>query len=140
MSAVRNWTVRGFAAALLLSLFVLANPVRAQASSFLLPVEQLGAEPTEQAPCEGIVAQRAKVDTVMNTYRVYTGLLNGKAVADVIYDVTYKQLRFTNSYTQIAPKLTGIDPVGMDGTYIPELNGVAVSGSIEYWTCQYKLY
>lgn len=81
----------------------------------------------------------ARETTVLNTYRVYSGLLNGKAFTDVIYDRTYKSLSFNNSFVQKPSVCLDMTTVDYRGKYIPELGGTAVAGTIEYWKCVYEL-
>lgn len=111
----------------------------AQASNLSSVAGDIAIVKSDSTSLSNSVMPCARETTVLNTYRVYSGLLNGKAVTDVIYDRTYKSLSFDNSFVQKPSVCLDMTTVDYRGKYIPELGGTAVAGTIEYWKCVYKL-
>lgn len=77
-----------------------------------------------------IDTQRLNYVDVVDTYEVFTGLLDNKAVSNVVVRKTYKSISFKTNYSQTASTLLRIEQIGGGGRYYPG-HGWACPGSLE---------
>lgn len=117
-------------------LYVRASPIPAKS----LSIDCASVQPLDSfaAASQGSASLRINFAQVVDTYWLYTGLIEGKPHNNTRVHETYKQLSYKTSYSQIPPTLYEVQQIKTE-YYLPGF-GWAHLGTLEKWRCNYKTW